>query len=150
MLGNVDELKESIAPALAGELRAVIGKLSRRLREQAHFGELTWSQVSALGRLDRDGPATVSTLARAEGMRQQSMGANLSVLQAAGLVTGAPDPSDRRQTILSLTDAAREWIRTNRALRDDWLAQAIQSHLSPCEQEILATAVESLKRLTDS
>ncbi|EQD59024.1 MarR family transcriptional regulator, partial [mine drainage metagenome] len=60
-----------------------------RLREQAHPGDVTWSQMSVLGRLERDGPATVTRLARAEGVRPQSMGATVSVLLGAGLLRGA-------------------------------------------------------------
>jgi DNA-binding MarR family transcriptional regulator len=138
------------AAALAVDLRVLIGKLKRRLREQAHLGDLNWSQVSVLGRLERDGPATVTTLARAEGVRPQSMGANVSVLETAGLVTGTPDPNDGRQTILSLTAACREWIKADRAAREDWLFRAIRTNLAPEEQEELASAVELLKRLVDS
>lgn len=137
----------SRASALAGELRVLIGQLKRRLREQNHLGDLTWSQVSVLIRLEREGPATVTTLARAEGMRPQSMGANVSVLETAGLVSGAPDPNDGRQTILSLTEACRERIKAGRAAREDWLFHAIQTNLAPHEQEELASAVELLKRL---
>lgn len=135
--------------ALAGEFRVVIGQLKRRLREQASFGDLTWSQTSVLSRLDREGPATVTSLARAEGMRPQSMGATVSTLQAAGLVSGSPDPTDGRQTILSLTAACQEWIKAGRAAREDWLFRAIQSKLSPEEQEELATAVKLLKRFAE-
>jgi DNA-binding MarR family transcriptional regulator len=138
------------ALALAGELRVLIGKLKRRLRDQAHLGDLTWSQISVLSRLEREGPATVTNLARAEGMRPQSMGANVSALEAAGLVNGAPDPNDGRQTILSLTAACRDWIEAGRAAREDWLLRAIQTKLAPEEQEQLASAVELLKRLVDS
>jgi DNA-binding MarR family transcriptional regulator len=135
--------------ALAGELRVVVGQLRRRLREQASFGDLTWSQTSVLSRLEREGPATVTSLARAEGMRPQSMGAIVSALEAAGLVTGSPDPQDGRQTILSLTSACREWIKAARAAKEDWLFQAIQSKLSLQEQGELAKAVELLKRLAE-
>src|SRR5216684_1889453 len=107
------------------------------MREQGHLGDLTWSQVSVISRLERDGPATVTTLARAEGMRPQSMGANVSALEAAGLVSGVPDPADGRQTILSLTEHCREWIRVGRAAREDWLFRAIQARLAPAEQEQL-------------
>src|SRR5580704_8847757 len=127
--------------ALAGDLRVVIGQLRRRLREQSSFGDLTWSQTSVLSRLDRDGPATVTSLARAEGMRPQSMGATVSALQAAGLVSGSPDPQDRRQTILSLTPACQEWIRAGRAAKEDWLFRAIQSKLSPEELGELAKVI---------
>lgn len=138
------------ASALAAELRVLIGKLKRRLREQTELGDLTWSQVSVLGRLERDGPATVTTLARGEGMRPQSMGAIVSALEAAGLVSGAPDPKDGRQTILSLTAACREWIKAGRAAREDWLCRAIQTTLAPAEQEELARGVELLKRIVES
>ena len=138
------------ASALARELRVVISQLRHRLREQSHPGDYTWSQTSVLIRLERDGPATVSALARAEGVRQQSMGATISALEEAGLVKGAPDPADGRRTILSLTDACREMLKANRAAKEDWLFRAIQTKLSPAEQEELATALELLKRLADS
>jgi DNA-binding MarR family transcriptional regulator len=136
--------------ALARELRVVISQLRHRLREQSHPGDYTWSQTSVLIRLERDGPATVSALARAEGVRQQSMGATISALEEAGLVKGSPDPADGRRTILSLTDACREMLKANRAAKEDWLFRAIQTKLSPAEQEELATALELLKRLADS
>ena len=138
------------ASALAGELRILISQLRHRLREQTHLGDYTWSQTSVIIRLERDGPATVSALARAEGVRQQSMGATISTLEAAGLVKGSPDPADGRQTILSLTDACREMIQASRAAKEDWLFHAIQTKLSPAEQEQLATNLELLKRIADS
>ena len=138
------------ASALASELRILINQLRHRLREQSHLGDYTWSQTSVIIRLERDGPATVSALARAEGVRQQSMGTTISTLEAAGLVKGSPDPADGRQTILSLTDACREMIRANRAAKDDWLFRVIQTQLSAAEQEQLATALELLKRIADS
>lgn len=49
---------------LAGELRILVGKLRRRLREEAHLGDVSMSQASVLSRLERDGPATASSLAR--------------------------------------------------------------------------------------
>jgi DNA-binding MarR family transcriptional regulator len=137
------------ASALAGELRVVLGKLKRRLRDQMHMGDLTWSQTSALRRLERDGPATITVLARDEGMRPQSMGANVAVLEAAGLVSGAPDPQDGRQVIWSLTPTCHEWMQARRAARQDWLMGAIQAHLTASEQETLAGAVELLKRLAE-
>jgi DNA-binding MarR family transcriptional regulator len=142
-------MDDALVLTLAGELRVVVGRLRRRLREQASFGDLTWSQTSVLSRLDREGPATVTSLARAEGMRPQSMGATVSALEAAGLVSGSPDPKDGRQTILSLTASCQEWIKAGRAAREDWLFRAIQSKLSPGEQEELATAVNLLKRLAE-
>jgi DNA-binding MarR family transcriptional regulator len=138
------------ASALAGELRVLISQLRRTLREQTHLGDYTWSQMAVVIRLERDGPATVSALARADGVRPQSMGATVATLEAAGLVKGSPDPTDGRRTILSLTDTCRELINAKRAAKEDWLFRAIQTKLSPAEQEELATTLELLKRLADS
>lgn len=137
------------ASALARELRVVVSQLKHRLREQSHPGDYTWSQTSAVIRLERDGPATVSALARAEGVKPQSMGATIATLEAAGLVKGSPDPTDGRQTILSVTDACRELIKANREATEDWLFRAIHTKLSSAEQEQVATALELLKRLAD-
>ena len=144
-----DDPEAAFAAALAGDLRAVLGKLKRRLREQANVGDLTPSQVSVLLRLEREGPTTMSNLARAEGMRPQSMGSAIAPLETAGFVSGAPDPNDGRQTILSLTDTCREWIREGRAARQDWLFRTIRAKFSAAEQRDLAVAVELLKRLVD-
>jgi DNA-binding MarR family transcriptional regulator len=136
------------ASAMASELRVIISRLRRRTRE-ARPGDLTESQLLALSRLDRQGPATVTTLARAEGIRPQSMGANVTVLEAEGLVSRAPDPSDGRQSILSLTPAADELIKRYRAARTDWLFRAITTKLTAQEQSELASSLELMKRLID-
>jgi DNA-binding MarR family transcriptional regulator len=149
MSGRSDGPKAARAPALAQDLHALLGKLKRRLRDQAHVGDPSPSQSSVLRRLEKDGPATASSLARAEGMRPQSMGPIVAALEEAGLVKGAPDPTDGRQTILSLTDTCRKWIEEGRAARQDWLARTLQARLSPQEQEKLGEAVELLKRLVD-
>ncbi|MEP7455977.1 MarR family transcriptional regulator [Phyllobacterium sp. SB3] len=136
--------------SLTAELHIVIGALSRRLREEADTGDLTRAQKSVLLRLERDGPTTGSALARAEAMRPQSMGAIIAVLEAAGYVAGAPDPSDGRQTIISLTDHFRTWISAARTARRDWLLRTLQARLTAQEQHQLADAVDLLKRLLDS
>jgi DNA-binding MarR family transcriptional regulator len=134
---------------MAHELRVVLGQITRRLRAQANEADLSISQLAVLGTLDREGTATVTALARAEGVRSQSMGATVAALQEAGLVEGVPDPSDGRQIMLSLTEAARGLIKANRAAREDWLSQAIRSHLTAAEQQELAGAVGLLRRIVD-
>jgi DNA-binding MarR family transcriptional regulator len=135
--------------ALAGELRISLGKLMRRLREQAHPNDLTSSQKSVLLRLDRDGPATVSALARAESVRPQSMRVTVAALEAMGAVSGEPDPTDGRQTLIALTPGFRKALLASRAAKDDWLFHALQAQLSPQEQAELASAVKLLQRLAD-
>ena len=144
-------VKDRTAKTLAAELPVLISLLKRRQREQVSLSaDLTESQLGVLRRLDSDGPTTVTALARAEAMRPQSMGANVAALEAAGLISGAPDPNDGRQTIWSLTPACRDKIKAGRTALEDWTYRMIQTHLSPPEQEELARAVELLKRLASS
>ena len=151
-MDSIESPKPPTSPppvALAAELRPLISKLKRRLRGQGRVGDLTASQASTLRRLLKDGPLTTSELARAEGLRPQSMAAITRALQVAGLVVGTPDPTDGRQTRLSVTDACRQRLHDHRAAREDWLARALASRLSPEEQVHLASAVTLLKRLVE-
>jgi DNA-binding MarR family transcriptional regulator len=132
---------------LAGELRVALASVVRRLREQAEGTDLTRSQTSVLLRLEREGPATATALARAEGVRPQSMAKIVQALEAAGLVGGAPDPKDGRKTLLSLTEAAREEFRAGRLAKQDWLAKAIDGALTPEEAARLASVTDLLRRL---
>jgi DNA-binding MarR family transcriptional regulator len=145
----MDDRHTHRASALAEDLRTLFGKLKRRLREQAHVGDLPPSQTTVLHRLEKGGPATASQLARAEGMRPQSMGPVIAALEAAGLIAGAPDPEDGRQTLLSLTPDCRRQLQEGRAARQDWLARTIQTRLSAAEHETLARAVDLLRRIVD-
>ncbi|OXJ14330.1 MarR family winged helix-turn-helix transcriptional regulator [Burkholderia sp. AU6039] len=134
---------------LAGELRISVGKLMRRMREQIHPNDLTSSQKSVLLRLDRDGPATVSALARAESVRPQSMRVTVATLETLGAVSGEPDPTDGRQTLIALTPGFRKALQANRAAKDDWLFRALHAQLSEAEQAELASAVKLLQRLAE-
>ena len=138
-----------LAWMLAADIRTVCGKLKRRLREHGGRIDLTPSQISVLLRLEKDGSATVSSLARAEGMRPQSMSAVVTSLQEADLVSGAPDPSDGRQTLMSLTPKCLKWLQEGRAARQDWLTTTISQKLSAQEQEKLLRALELLTRLVE-
>jgi DNA-binding MarR family transcriptional regulator len=135
--------------SLATDLHTLSGKLKRRLREQASAGDLTPSQAAVLAHLGRNGPTTVTALARMEGVRSQSMGATVATLESLGLVKGAPDPNDGRQTILSLTPSCVSMISKGRAARTDWLLRIIQERLSPAEQDQLEAALRLLNRLVD-
>lgn len=134
---------------LAADLRALLVKFRRRLREETGSEAFSAAQLSVLRRLERDGPATLSSLARAEAMRPQSMASLVAPLEAAGMLRGDRDPDDRRQTLLSVTEICRDWLRRKRAAKEDWLAGRIRVRLSASEQARLAEAVETLKRLIE-
>jgi DNA-binding MarR family transcriptional regulator len=138
-----------VASDLAAQLRTILSRLKRRLREQGAGGDLTPSQISVLLRLEKDGAATVSGLARAEGMRPQSMSSIVTTLQNAGLVGSSSDPNDGRQTLMSLSKKCEKLLRESRAARQDWLTAAILQKLSHQEQRKLSAALELLNRLAE-
>ena len=139
----------AFASALAAELRTTFGNLKRKVRQLGEQNDFTSSQIAVILRLEKDGPATVSSLARAEGMRPQSMSAVIFPLEQMGFVAGAADPNDGRKTLMSLTKACKKWIEDGRAARQDWLAQAIQQKLSPQEQKKLSSAIHLLAKITE-
>jgi DNA-binding MarR family transcriptional regulator len=134
---------------LALEIRTAVRKLKRRLREHVQAADLTPSQVSVVLRLEEVGPATVSSLARAEGMRPQSMSAVIAPLQDRSLVRGVSDPNDGRQTLMCLTPKCLKWLKEGRDARQDWLTRRISQKLSVREQEKLQTSLELLTRLVE-
>jgi DNA-binding MarR family transcriptional regulator len=135
------------AQELSAQLRLLVGRLNRTLRERAGANQLSVTHTSVLIRLEREGANSVTELARAEGMRPQSMSMVVSELDAAGLVSGAPHPTDGRRTIISLTDAGWKSIELSRAERQDWLTHAISEEFSSAEIRQLVTAMTLLERL---
>jgi DNA-binding MarR family transcriptional regulator len=133
----------------AADLRVIVAKLRRRLVEQASPGDFTPSQTAALSRLYNDGPATLTALANAEGMRPQSMSAIVAVLEAAGFVHGEPDPTDGRRTILAMTETARTTLEAQREIKNDWIFRTIKAKLNPGEQAQLASSMVLLQRLIE-
>ena len=139
----------ALASELAAELRTTFGKLKRKVRQQGEQDDFTSSQIAVILRLEKDGPSTVSSLARAEGMRPQSMSTVIAPLEGMGFVAGAADPNDGRKTLMSLTKACKKWIEDGRAARQDWLARAIQQKLSPQEQKQVSSAIHLLARIVE-
>jgi len=131
---------------LASELRLIFGRLMRRMRAE---GRIPLAHAAVLGRLDRGGPTTVSALATAERVRPQSMSQTVGELEADGLVSRRPDPTDRRQLLVELTDAGHATVVAERRQREGWLARAIENDLSATERRALERAIEPLRRLAD-
>jgi len=132
---------------VAAALRVSMGLLLRRLRQVRVAGGLSVPETSALGRLDRYGPASSAELARSEQISPQSMGATLSALEARELIARGPDPDDGRRVVLSVTEAGRQLLRTKRDAQTDQLARALAAGFTQQELEQLRAAAPLLERL---
>src|SRR5580698_6624955 len=111
--------------AAVTELLAAMGLFVRRLRAEAKSGELSWTQVAIMARLDTVGPMTTADLARAESMKPQSMGASLAQMEEEGLVLRKAHPTDGRQILYALTAAGIEGRYKSRLAKREWLLAAI-------------------------
>jgi DNA-binding MarR family transcriptional regulator len=132
---------------LASELRVVVGQLVRRLRSEVR---LSLSQAAVMGRLDREGPLSISELAVAERVRPQSMAQTIHDLEEQGHVVRRPDPEDRRRALIQLTDTGLQAVEADRRKRDGWLADVIGHHLSADERRLLTRTVPILRRIADA
>ena len=107
-------------------------------------------QLAVLGRLDREGPASVSDLAAAERMRPQSMAQTVRDLEAAGLVSRRPDPDDGRRVLRRADRSGLETLNATRARREGWLTQTLDRELGAGEREQLRRALALLGRVADA
>jgi DNA-binding MarR family transcriptional regulator len=132
---------------LAHELRETVGQVIRRLRVEP--GPPV-AQLAVLGRLDREGPASISDLAAAQRMRPQSMAQTVRELEDAGLVSRRPDPGDARRAFIELTPGGLGLLEATRAAREDWLTRALDRELDARERELLRRALTLLRRVAEA
>jgi DNA-binding MarR family transcriptional regulator len=144
----VDGISES-AGAAARDLRVMFSRLRRQLNDVTTGGGLTPSQTAVLTRLWKEGASSTSALAASERVRPQSMAAILAGLDQHGLIRRAPDPDDGRRQMISLTAAGRRRAESDRQIREEWLARAMQERYSERERRVINDALSLLQRLTD-
>jgi DNA-binding MarR family transcriptional regulator len=125
-----------------------IGLLVRRVRAAARSHELSLTEASVMGRLAKHGPATTADLARAEGMKPQSMGTTIAALEEMGMVERKPHPTDGRQVNIGLTAKGAAVRKSAKDAKHTWLIHAI-SQLVESERETLFKAGEIIKRLAE-
>jgi DNA-binding MarR family transcriptional regulator len=126
-----------------------IGLLVRRVRAAGASHELSWTETSVMAGLAKDGPATTADLARAEGIKPQSMGTTIAALEEMGIVERKPHPTDGRQMHIELTAKGAAVRKTARDAKWAWLTQAV-ARLDERERETLFAAGEIIKRLAES
>ncbi len=122
-------------------------RLSRRLRQMRDDSlELNSNQLSAMGVLLNSGDQLMGALAAAEKVQPPSMTRIVKGLEERGYVARRPDPSDRRQCFVTLTDEGKKVLIANRRRRDHWLAIRL-AELTPAEREVLRQCVGILDKV---
>lgn len=126
---------------LAEDLRAAVGDFVRHIRTHETMPP---GQAAALGHLVRGGAQSIADLARHEDVKHQSMTRTIGLLESQGLVTLAPAAHDRRQTLVTATDAGTARLTEQRRTHAARIAAALAT-LTP-EERTLATRIPGLLR----
>lgn len=131
-------------------LRAVIGRLSRRLRPTASAvaAGLTPTKISVLLHVARAGQTRLSELSDAEGINPTMMSRVIADLTEAGLVVRVSDPSDRRAALVQATAAGHKLADRIRRERTDALNVALDG-LDERERTQIEAALPALERLAE-
>ena len=134
------------AAALAHDLRIAVMRFSRRLRAQRVDTSVTLTQLSAMSTLRRHGAMSAGELAAHERVQPPSMTRVVAALEAAGLVSRTPHPTDGRQVVIDLTPAAQQLLDAEARAREAWLSGRLQQ-LTPQEREVLREAAAIMEEL---
>jgi len=130
---------------LATRLRDAIARTGRRLRQEARTG-LSPSLLMALASIEREGPLTPSELAARERIQRPTATRILARLEEAGLVSRAPDPADRRSSLVSATADGRALLEESRTRKDAFLSARLEQ-LPAEDHATLARAAALLERM---
>jgi DNA-binding MarR family transcriptional regulator len=130
------------------DVRAAMGELfaaERRLRgrDPHRAGDLSAAQVRALFQLERGEACTAGELAKRADLSPASMTAMLDQLEGSGVIERRRSERDRRQVIVSLTDAGHETLEAKRAKLERRTAEV----LAPYSEEELDAAVRVMRSL---
>jgi DNA-binding MarR family transcriptional regulator len=134
------------AAELAAVLRVSLLRLTRTIRNQRVDESVTLTLLAALMTLEQRGPMSPGELAAHERVQPPSMTKVLAKLEEKGLVLRTPHPTDRRQVVVAVTDAARVLLASERRERHAWLASRL-AMITPEERELLARTTPLLDKL---
>ncbi|MCP2342230.1 MarR family winged helix-turn-helix transcriptional regulator [Actinomadura rupiterrae] len=131
------------SPAIGAALYGLATRAARRLPR-----DMSLTSAATLATLDRTGPRRITDLAAVEGVTQPAMTALVRVMEESGLVERKGDPSDKRVTLVCLTEAGVSYVRTRRQAGVQAFERLI-GELSGDEVEALVAALPALEHLAE-
>ena len=150
MTGTMTPTPTQLDLETAARLRAVIGRLSRRLRPTpaAVAAGLTPTRASVLQTVVREGRIRLSDLATSEGINPTQLSRTIAQLLESGLVERSADEGDRRAAWVKPTPAGKRLAERVRRERTDALHGALEG-LDGAEREWIIAALPALEELAE-
>ena len=144
----VDTANVALQQGLGADLLAVVARLNRLATQRIQM-PLPSAQARLLATVEVHGEARIGDLAAVDHCSQPTMTTQIRRLEDAGLVSRTVDPGDARAVRIRITAQGRRTLSAVRADR----AAAIEPQLAkldPTDRQVLADAVQVLRRLLDS
>jgi DNA-binding MarR family transcriptional regulator len=138
---------ESQAESVA-RLRAVIGRLSRRLRPTLAGSGLTQSQISVLFTIVRFGPLRLAEVAEIESLNPTMLSRVSAELCEQGLISRSADPGDKRAAFVQATAAGKRMRARIHRERTEALSRHVDG-LDEDQREALWAALPVLEELAE-
>jgi len=132
--------------AVANDLRPVLLRLARELRQETEGLGVTSRQVTLLWLIRSNPGLSLRELAAEERISAPALSGHVDRLVKAGLVVRVRDGADRRRVGLELTEEGARLLKNVRARRTTWLADRLRG-LEPAEVAAIEAALEPLGRL---
>jgi DNA-binding MarR family transcriptional regulator len=137
-----------VAHGLGADLLAVVARLNRLATQRIQM-PLPSAQARLLATIEAQGEARIGDLAAVDHCSQPTMTTQVRRLEEAGLVARTADPGDARAVRIRITPKGMSTLNAVRADR----AAAIEpqlARLEPTDRQVLADAVEVLRRLLEN
>lgn len=134
---------------IAARIRPAMTKLYVMYFRIAEQSDLTGPQLSIMARLKDNGPARISQIARAEGIRMPTASNALHQLEHRELVERIRDEQDRRGVRVQLTSLGESELERVGEERATYLAEMIGT-LSEEDLERANDLVDIINKLADS
>lgn len=145
---QADQSDEADLLAIAAALRQGTTRLARRVRTTRPTAALSTNKISVLSHLSRRGPSTPGEVAASDRQQPQSLTRVFAELERQGLVVRAAVPDDRRQSVITITEAGARALELDVAERDAWLAGAL-AELTETERQVLRLASALMDQIAD-
>lgn len=139
--------RQDAAPGATAAVGAALYGLATRAARRVPR-DMSLTSAATLATLDRTGPRRITDLAAVEGVTQPAMTALVRVMEESGLVERRGDPSDKRVTLVCLTEAGASYVRTRHQAGVHAYERLI-GELSGDEIEALLAALPALKHLAE-
>lgn len=130
----------------ANQLRPVLLRLSRELRQETEQLGVTSRQVTLLWLIRGNPGMSLRELAAEERISAPALSGYVDRLEKAGHLARVRDEGDRRRVGLALTDEGERLLRRVRARRTTWLADRLRG-LDDDELAAIEAAIEPLGKL---